>query len=108
MDRTGNSLLPAVVKNQHRWIDLHGCANDFEVGAKHSNNRRCARLRSQADGAFKQKLTVKLKELFGLAQAATGPGGEDDGRDRHRHECSGSFLTTGRGTGKIEKPEEQS
>jgi len=64
-------------------------ANLLGMCAENDDYWSCASLAGQPDDALKERLRAEHKQLLGLAKAAAGSGGKNDGGDRHRHQCTG-------------------
>jgi len=95
VDGGRDALRPIAVDDGDCATRIDGRSDALLVSAEYRDHRRCAGLAGQPDGARDKSFAAQHEQLFGLAQAAAGSGGEYDGGNRHRHQCTGKPLTSG-------------
>ena len=91
---TRDSLLPFTVDQDAGRRGLEGRTNRFSMRAEDSEDRRCAGFAGEANCPGEQRFAVQQEQLLGLAEAAAGAGGENDGGNGHPDQCNGKRMKT--------------
>ena len=92
VNRRCDPLLPFAVDHWNGRIqsaERDRCEDVVMMGAENHDDWSSAGLAGQPDGTRKERFAALHEELFGLPEAAAGSGGNYDGGNKHRHQCTG-------------------